>query len=207
MQWASTGNRHLSRWLWRGGNPTEESPPLPDRSSRRLLLRSRDDRLVLRVQRDRDPFGGSAVVDPGARIHIAITDCQSQLVAGTIKLFSAGPEFHEIHGAHSIVSRAPAQWREPWGGVDNFRTVAACRKLEVPNPCLFGPSPPGNFRWELPRRPNSPYHGRLGARKVAGTGNPPTAVGTDVLPAGGSPRGAFFDRRWCNARCFLPWRD
>lgn len=20
-------------------------------------------------------------------------------------------------------------------------------------------------------------------------------------------RGAFFDRRWCNARCFLPWVD
>src|SRR4026209_918221 len=55
------------------------------------------------MQRNRDPLGSGPMVRPVARGYIAIADGQGELVAGSIELFLARPEFDEVHGSHSVV--------------------------------------------------------------------------------------------------------
>src|SRR3954447_22704761 len=55
------------------------------------------------MQSNGDPLGCGPMIDPGARVYIAIADGQGELVTGSIEFFLARPEFDEVHGSHSVV--------------------------------------------------------------------------------------------------------
>ncbi len=167
------------------------------------------DRLVLRVQGDRDPLGGGPVIDPRVTVDFATADRGGEIVARPVELFLARSQLDEIHETHSIGSGIPAQAPanpgvERMGVTGNQRVAPA---FQVPVPCCPGPRGPRRGSGVGPRPTSAlscnQFPERLGRPAPAGGPQDPGWV----KARDGVGWGAFFGRARWNARCFLPPSD
>jgi hypothetical protein len=90
-------------------------------------------------------------------------------------------------------------------GTDSGRSQSV-RGLEVPIPCLFRLV---DGSWNFPAAgegANPKYWSSFPDPPGTEQHSPPVTLIACGRPVGRSSSGAFFDQRWCNARCFVSRR-